>query len=186
MYVVQSGEVRADAGTGAAGSIDIVGRDHVILTSDSLTSASGGAGAAGPEERAIDFIAAPRPPESWDLRDADPLLARAVRGDQEAGRLLAALNVFGAATGDPGKGRDGDLPRWEPWATGSGSFLVLDSDHDGGIRMSDDTVTREAVIARIAGDPRFESDAERCEIYEAFLTWSRSMTREEIDERCAP
>jgi para-nitrobenzyl esterase len=91
-----------------------------------------------------------------------------------------------AATGDPGTGRDGELPRWEPWAPGRGSFVVLDSEHDAGIRMSDDTVTREAVIERIAGDPRFESDAERCEVYESFLTWSRSMSREEIDARCAP
>lgn len=91
-----------------------------------------------------------------------------------------------AATGNPGKGRHGDLPAWERWDAIRGSFLVLDSEHDAGIRMSDDTVTREAVISSVATDPRFENDTERCEIYQAFVDWHRSMPQPEYDTLCTP
>jgi len=102
-------------------------------------------------------------------------------------RLADAMTSYWtrfAATGNPGKGRDGDLPEWEPWDAQGGSFLVLDSDHDSGIRMSDDTVTRAGVIERVASDPRFENDEERCEVYRAFVEWSRTMTAEDYAERC--
>ena len=91
-----------------------------------------------------------------------------------------------AATGDPGRGREGELPDWHRWDPGVGSFLVLDSRHGAGLRMSDDTVTRAGVIAQVARDTRFESDAERCEIYRGFVEWSRTMTAEDYAARCSP
>ena len=83
-------------------------------------------------------------------------------------RLMNAITSYWtrfAATGDPGKGRHSDLPGWEPWSGPRGGFLILDSDHDAGIRMSDDTVTRKGVIERVGSDPRFESSEERCVVY---------------------
>lgn len=58
-----------------------------------LLSAGDRAG-AGPEERALDRLAAPASGAAWDPSDLNPLLARAARGDQSAERLLAALSAF--------------------------------------------------------------------------------------------
>jgi para-nitrobenzyl esterase len=76
-----------------------------------------------------------------------------------------------ARTGDPGRGRNGELPLWESWGTGPGDlkFLIFDAESDGGIRMSAGEVSRDAVIRSVATDPRHESAAERCSIYRALL-----------------
>ena len=87
-----------------------------------------------------------------------------------------------AYTGDPGVGRNADLPRWYPWteaADGPGKFLVLDTEAGGGLRMSSDSVTQQGVIAQVAQDDRFESWAERCAIYADFVRWSGRMTKVE-------
>jgi para-nitrobenzyl esterase len=86
-----------------------------------------------------------------------------------------------AATGDPGRGRDGALPAWTPWdEAGPDRFLVLDSG-PGGIRMDGDALDREEVIRRVAADDRFVSDDERCRIYAQFVRYGRGMTRETYD-----
>lgn len=93
-------------------------------------------------------------------------------------RLADAMTSYWtrfAATGSPGKGREGELAEWEPWDAAGGSFLLLDSEHDGGIRMSDDTVTREGVLSRLASDPRFHNEGERCEIQKTFADRFRTI-----------
>lgn len=57
--------------------------------------------AAGPEERAIDRIANPAWRGEWAPRDLNALLARAARGDQRAGRIMAALSAFDIETPSP-------------------------------------------------------------------------------------
>ena len=57
--------------------------------------------AAGPEERALDRVAVTVWNGPWSRSDLNPLLARAARGDQRAGSLMAALNAFGVETPDP-------------------------------------------------------------------------------------
>lgn len=57
--------------------------------------------AAGPEERALDRVAVSVWTGPWSRSDLNPLLARAARGDQRAGGLMAALNAFGVETPDP-------------------------------------------------------------------------------------
>jgi para-nitrobenzyl esterase len=97
-----------------------------------------------------------------------------------------------AYTGDPGRGRDGKEPEWQPWGGTTGSepaFILLDTAKGGGIRMSSEGVTREALVARVVTDPRFESWQERCELYYGFVEWSGGMTRDEYttigDGACA-
>ena len=56
---------------------------------------------------------------------------------------------------------------------------MLDTEDEGGIHMSDDTVTRAEVIAAVATDPRLETTAERCEVYALLTKRSSGMTLDE-------
>jgi para-nitrobenzyl esterase len=89
-----------------------------------------------------------------------------------------------AYRGRPERGRSDALPRWSPW-DGAGpeasQFLVFDTDADGGIRMSDDTVTEAGLLASVETDDRFASRRERCELYVNFVLWSGRMTREDYE-----
>jgi len=90
-----------------------------------------------------------------------------------------------AATGDPGRGEDGRLPRWTPWDDSSPTaprFILLDTEEGGGLRMSPDSVTRASVLRSVAEDPRFESWAERCEVYRGFVEWGSRISREEYEQ----
>jgi para-nitrobenzyl esterase len=86
-----------------------------------------------------------------------------------------------AATGDPGRGRSGDLPRWEPWSATSpegARFVVLDTAEGGGIRMSRETQSVEGLIARIEADPGFEDARERCTLLASLVERTPQFTRE--------
>ncbi|MCP3983844.1 MAG: carboxylesterase family protein [bacterium] len=79
-------------------------------------------------------------------------------------RMMSYWAQF-AATGDPGRGRNGDLPTWTRWSEShpdTARLQVLDSEADGGLRMTADSVTRESLLDAIFADARFPSDAERC------------------------
>jgi para-nitrobenzyl esterase len=70
-----------------------------------------------------------------------------------------------ARSGNPGRGRDGALPEWRAWdesALDTPRLLVLDTENDGGIRMSTESISLRRIVDEIGGDPRFESRAERC------------------------
>ncbi|MBW2373551.1 MAG: carboxylesterase family protein, partial [Deltaproteobacteria bacterium] len=67
-----------------------------------------------------------------------------------------------AHNGDPGHGRDWKLPRWQAWGTGDNTFLVLDSQAGGGIRMSDERVTVQGLVDAVLQDADFPDDATRC------------------------
>jgi para-nitrobenzyl esterase len=81
---------------------------------------------------------------------------------QLADRMMGYWGRF-AHAGDPG---GADAPAaWPVWPAGAGRYLIFDSEAGGGLRLSDETLTHDSVLAAIATDPRFESDAERCEIF---------------------
>jgi para-nitrobenzyl esterase len=89
-----------------------------------------------------------------------------------------------AYQGDPGRGRDGEKLRWRAWddsAEGAAKFIVFDSEEGGGLRMSAETVTQEAVIERVATDSRFRSWRERCEVYRLFVGRSARMSEERYE-----
>ncbi len=99
--------------------------------------------------------------------------------DMALSRAMTSYWTQFAITGDPGKGREGTLPRWEPWSRGEGhKYVLLDSEDGGGIRMGSEPLTRQGVIARVANDDRFESTAERCAVWRGFVEW-KDMTRAE-------
>ncbi|NNL67851.1 MAG: carboxylesterase family protein, partial [Myxococcales bacterium] len=84
-----------------------------------------------------------------------------------------------AYTGKPGRGREGDLPEWQPWESRGGSFLVLDAPVEERIRMSQETTTRASVVLGVAADPSFETPMERCTVYREFARADGVMDPEE-------
>ena len=83
-----------------------------------------------------------------------------------AGResLSAAMRAYWAAfarDGTPGRG-DGTLPDWTPWNPAGDRDMLLDTAADGGLRMSADFETADALAAEVLADPTFDDDAARC------------------------
>ena len=110
-----------------------------------------------------------------DTAFADPVSAEAL-----SKRIRSYWANF-AHTGDPGRGEDGELPRWEPWGPepDAPKFLLLDSEVDGGLRMSSETVTVSEVRQRLESDPRVSGDEERCQLFADMVTYSERFTPED-------
>ena len=118
--------------------------------------------------------------------DSAPARRVLVDDPASAEKLSAQMRSYWAqfaASGDPGSGQQGDLPRWPAWTSAREGpkprYMVFDSERDAGLHTSDETLTSEGVIRSVATDPRIRSDAERCEIYASFVQWSAEMTPEE-------
>ena len=118
-------------------------------------------------------------------REANRLFTRA----NEPGRVALSLSMMSywaefAYSGDPGMGREGKLPRWTAWdnrSPTSPKFLVLDTETDGGIRMSFGAVSKESLTAQIGADPRLASHAQRCELFEELADWSPHFSLEDYE-----
>jgi len=80
-----------------------------------------------------------------------------------------------AARGRPGRGLTGELPDWKAWdgREGAPKALVFDTRADGGIRMTSDSVTPEAVLASVETDPRLTTQRDRCWVYRELAVRSR-------------
>ncbi|MBM70533.1 MAG: carboxylesterase [Haliea sp.] len=75
-----------------------------------------------------------------------------------------------AHTGNPGKGKNQELPPWTPWQPQGEHIMFFDTDNDGGARMVEDRLTIEAIRQRLVNDAAFTKE-ERCEAYpKIFLT----------------
>ncbi|MDJ0785442.1 MAG: carboxylesterase family protein [Myxococcota bacterium] len=101
--------------------------------------------------------------------------------DLELARAMQSYWARFAATGDPGQGLAGDLPRWSSWpAAGSGEpeFLVLDAPDDGGIHMTRGAVTSPIVVARVGTDERLRSTEERCAVWRDMVLYSDQLSAE--------
>jgi para-nitrobenzyl esterase len=124
----------------------------------------------------------------WDLGRA----ARAVFDDGNlAGRTALGAQMASywaqmAVAGDPGRGRDGSLPAWTRWdpTQGAPRFLVFDTPAGGGLRMANEEVTRDTVLAAVATDPRLAAPRDRCRIYRELSAWGRGANRATYAERC--
>lgn len=102
--------------------------------------------------------------------DLDSGIGRLIQPDalpaaQELGAAMRSYWAEFACQGDPGRGRDGRLPRWRAWRAGEdeATFLVFDAPADGGIRHSREIESDVALLAEIASDSRFVSECDRCE-----------------------
>lgn len=69
-----------------------------------------------------------------------------------------------AYTGNPGRGRSGNLPEWQSWQRNQ-ETLILDTEADGGIRMANTNKTIDSVKQALQIDDSFDHPRERCELY---------------------
>jgi para-nitrobenzyl esterase len=87
--------------------------------------------------------------------------------EELSARMMSYWTEF-AGSGRPGRGRAGELPEWTAWDASSAEapkFMVLDTEAGGGLRMSSESVTAQAVIAQVEADPDLGSGEARCSVY---------------------
>tara|TARA_B100000614_G_C14543593_1_gene491225 strand:- start:493 stop:2295 length:1803 start_codon:yes stop_codon:yes gene_type:complete len=87
----------------------------------------------------------------------------------DALRLSIAMQSYWAEfayTGNPGKGRDNNLPVWKPWTKSGDKMLILDSENDQGIIMSNYELKRLEEFKRLYSDSRIKKEKTKCK----FLT----------------
>lgn len=120
----------------------------------------------------------------WDLGfiNPDSLYDPATTPGRDA--LSAAMMSYWANfayTGNPGAGRDGSLPLWESWRNGDGNskMIILDSDADGGIRMSSEEVTLESIKRDFLAE-QWSVPQNRCRAYAATFGGSSAFNRQEF------
>ena len=135
--------------------------DEQATTADGLDMAIA-IGAAHSTEMAFVF-------GNWDVGfiDSERLYDPATNPGRD--RLSNAMMSYWANfayTGRPARGRDGTLPEWQPWERGDGEpkMLILDSDKDGGIRMSAEEMTMGSIKAEFLTE-RFSSQENLCNTY---------------------
>jgi len=120
----------------------------------------------------------------WDLgRRARVLFSEGnAAGREELSRKMMSWWAQFAATGDPGRGRDGDLTPWKPWDDSKPDaerFLVIDTEAGGGVRMSSESLSEAGVLAAIEADPRLPGPRERCDVYRELADWGRGFGPED-------
>jgi para-nitrobenzyl esterase len=93
-----------------------------------------------------------------------------------------------AYAGQPGKGRQSDLAEWQPWTNGAGNpkMIVLDSERDGGIRMSTAEVTLDSIKAEFMRE-KFSNKDDRCVTYRDTFVGTKAFDRSQyIGFGCDP
>jgi para-nitrobenzyl esterase len=111
----------------------------------------------------------------WDIgAQGNVIFGAANRAAREAlsDQMMSYWASF-ARTGDPGRGRSGELPDWAAWdgRPGGHKYLILDTEAGGGVRMGSDPETIESVLASVDVDPRLTTQRERCFVYRELARW---------------
>ncbi len=86
----------------------------------------------------------------------------------ELSRAMMSYWAEFAYTGDPGKGRTGELPAWTRWQNApeaADRLMVLDSSNDAGIRMTPTLITTDVIKARFLADTSFKDQMSYCDAY---------------------
>ena len=89
-----------------------------------------------------------------------------------------------AHNGDPDKGREGNLTDWQAWdpREGNEKYIIFDSTHDGGIRMTKDYLTEEKLIEMLASDNQIKDYKWKCEILDAAIMFDHLTTQNVLTE----
>jgi para-nitrobenzyl esterase len=87
-----------------------------------------------------------------------------IAGRDELSRQMRSYWAEFARTGNPGRGREGDLPEWQAWQNGEQNLMLLDTEAGGGLRMVHEPMTVAMIKQRIVDDP-FLSPEQRCAMF---------------------
>jgi para-nitrobenzyl esterase len=74
--------------------------------------------------------------------------------------------------GNPGKGLDGKGVKWSAWDNSkisANKFIVLDSESDGGLRMSNDIQSLKSIEKGILLDARLPDAKDKCKVFEGLV-----------------
>jgi len=91
---------------------------------------------------------------------------------QSFNALAAIMMSYWAALadrGEPGTGRNGELPSWDAWTSASDRMMVFDAPSRGGSRMCSSRVTRTGILADIVTDTRLETASDRRQLFDELL-----------------
>lgn len=89
------------------------------------------------------------------------------RNKEQRTNLSAAMMSYWAEfaySGHPAKGRSGELPTWTAWQPEGEHIMLLDTENDGGVRMTSSPLQVDDIKQRLINDVAF-SMKERCEAY---------------------
>ncbi|MBK6508063.1 MAG: carboxylesterase family protein [Haliea sp.] len=70
-----------------------------------------------------------------------------------------------ARKGDPGRGRSGALPLWQPWNNPGPNLMLLDTAAGGGLRMVKEPMTVAMLKQRLARDNSLPDVRARCALH---------------------
>jgi para-nitrobenzyl esterase len=112
-------------------------------------------------------------------RYVPPATQPGVAGYEFMAKALMSYWAQFAYTGNPGKGRHGELPEWAPWnpQENAPKYMILDSPAEGGLRMSTRYVTKADVLDRLAHDKRLPTVSAKCEFLGKLLNYSTNLAR---------
>ena len=106
----------------------------------------------------------------------------------ERGRLVLSEQMMSywaefAYRGDPGRGRDGSLPKWGAWSNrkDGDKTMILDTKAGGGLRMSKGVLSEAAVLHGVDIDPRLPTQVLKCGVYREL-----TLETELLDEKSYP
>jgi para-nitrobenzyl esterase len=79
-----------------------------------------------------------------------------------------------AYAGAPGRGREGRELEWTRWDAREGApkLIVLDTEADGGIRMSPERVTHESLREALLNETGFETPGLHAQLYRGLFSGS--------------
>jgi para-nitrobenzyl esterase len=117
----------------------------------------------------------------WDLgRQGNVIFVEAnAPGREELSAQMRSYWANFAWTGEPARGRRGELPLWAAWddRPDAQKYMILDTAAGGGLRMGSERATIDTVLAAVDADPRLTTQRDRCFVYHELALWGRGFDR---------
>ncbi len=114
------------------------------------------------------------------------------QGRIELADSMASYWAEFAYTGDPDKGRDEAEVDWTAWdnTPGNDKTIIFDTQADGGIHMTNFTITPESLKYRLISETGFTTQEQHCEMYVSLFNGSELWDADEYanlgEEGCDP
>jgi len=86
-------------------------------------------------------------------------------GREQLSRAMMSYWAQFAYTGNPGRGREQQLPQWGPWQARGDNVMLLDADNDGGVRMSEVRTNVADLKRQLIDDAVISDQKDKCRAY---------------------